>query len=91
MRTLVCVAASAGVFLTAGAAVAADTGRRAEPVRAISAQEHATFAAYRGPTVGHGYSADARRRADCLATYANYDPKSDRIRVAPGVTRRCES
>ncbi|HEY8572139.1 hypothetical protein [Phenylobacterium sp.] len=87
MRIILCAAALAAASL----APAANAGERPKPqqVSAISVDDRAVPASYRGPTVGHGYSARARRIADCLATYPNYDPKSDRVKVAPGVTRRC--
>ncbi|HVI32792.1 hypothetical protein [Phenylobacterium sp.] len=64
------------------------TPRKAETAQA--AQHFAQAASYRGPVMSHGYSARARRIADCLATYPGYNPKTDRVVVRPGVTRRCE-
>jgi hypothetical protein len=43
----------------------------------------------RGPVLEKGYTAKARRIADCLATYPGYDPKTDRVAVSPGVSRPC--
>jgi hypothetical protein len=60
------------------------------PAAAVSAERFAIRADYQGPALNVGYSAEARRRAACLATYpAAYDPRTDRVRVSPGVTRPC--
>ena len=88
MRTLLSAAILGATALLVDPAFAGDHPPP-EPQKAVAAEARATPAAYRGPTAGQGYSARARRIADCLATYSNYDPKTDRIRVAPGVTRRC--
>lgn len=56
---------------------------------AASAERFATPASYRAPTPGHGYSARARHIADCLATYRNYDPDTDRVILRSGVSRKC--
>ncbi|THD64023.1 hypothetical protein [Phenylobacterium sp.] len=61
-----------------------------EPAAAVSAERFAIRADYQGPNLNVGYSAEARHRAACLATYPEaYDPRTDRLRVAPGVTRPC--
>ena len=68
----------------------AQSEQTAEPRRpvAVSAERFAQPAAYiQG---GHGYSERVRHISDCLATYPNYDWRTDRIKVRPGVTRRCE-
>lgn len=89
MRKLVCAAVSLGaIALIAGPATAGDRPAKLRTAAAVSADSRAVPAAYRGPTVGHGYTADARRRADCLATYPSYDPRADRIRTDRGA-RRC--
>lgn len=86
MRILTLAAAG----LLAASATAAGAAERL-PVQkiAISVERAAVPASYRGPTVGQGYDARTRRIATCLASYENYDPRIDRIVVAPGVTRRC--
>lgn len=56
---------------------------------ARAADRFGTQASYRAAPRGHGYSAQARHVADCLATYRRYDPGTDRVLVRPGVTRRC--
>lgn len=68
-----------------GACAAAPSGAPA----AVSVQRYATPAAETERAPAHGYSADARRIADCLASYPNYDVRRDRIEVQPGVTRPC--
>jgi hypothetical protein len=78
-------AAIALAFMAGGAD--ADTPVAKSP-QAVAAQGYGLTANYTsGP--GKGYSAQARRAADCLATYPGYDPKTDRIAVAPGVVRKC--
>jgi hypothetical protein len=88
MRRIVCAFVLGAAALASVPAAAAER-MKTQRVSAASADRYASGASYRGPTVGHGYSAQARRIADCLATHRNYDPRIDRIRVAPGVTRRC--
>jgi hypothetical protein len=56
---------------------------------APSADRLGTPASYRTPA-GHGYTPQGRRMLDCLASDHRYDPGADRIRVRPGVTRRCD-
>jgi len=89
MRRIVCAFVLGAAALASVPAAAAAERMKTQRVSAASADRYASGASYHGPTVGHGYSAQARRIADCLATHRNYDPKIDRIRVAPGVTRRC--
>jgi hypothetical protein len=59
------------------------------PAEAASAQRYAQPAAATTRPAPQGYSADARRIADCLATYPGYDHRTDHIQVRPGVTRPC--
>jgi hypothetical protein len=93
MRTL--VASSAAALALAAATQAAETPRpqtpppKQRPPAAATAERQGKAASYRTPA-GHGYSADSRRMADCLASYPNYDPARDRIVEPGGRTRRCE-
>jgi hypothetical protein len=91
MRQLICATLVLGsLVLAAPQANAAAQGRAAaQKISAVSAERYGAQASYRGPALEHGYSARALRIADCLATYPGYDPKSDRVTVRPGVTRRC--
>lgn len=75
MLLLVCAAATAACAETS-------------PSAAVGAQSYAApaSAVVGGPI---GYSDDARRSADCVATYPGYDPRTDTYEVRPGVTRRC--
>lgn len=59
------------------------------PPAAVSVERYARPAAATAPDDQHGYSADARRMADCLASYPNYDARTDRLEVRPGETRPC--
>ena len=59
------------------------------PPAAVSVQRYATPAAETTGAAPTGYSADARRLADCLASYPNYDYRTDRFELSPGVTRPC--
>jgi hypothetical protein len=61
----------------------------ARPPAAVSAQRYATPANETTHLAPHGYSAEARRVADCLASYPGYDLRTDQIEVSPGVNRRC--
>jgi hypothetical protein len=83
--------AAAIAFSLAGATAAAAAPAPQGGSRiAVSADTFAAPAVHRGQVLDVGYSADARRMIECLATYPGaYDPKTDLIRVAPGVTRRC--
>jgi opacity protein-like surface antigen len=70
----------------ASAAVVPQGGSRI----AVSADNLAVQALYRGPTLDVGYSAETRRMTACLATYPGaYDPRTDLVRFASGATRRC--
>lgn len=80
------------ILTTLAVAAPAAAVEKTPPAKAESApaaQRFAQPASHRGPVMSHGYSARARRIADCLATYPGYDPKSDRVVVRPGVTRPC--
>jgi len=80
-----------GVAAVAFAAAAAEKPRPPPPpAPAPAAERYGAPTSYRGPTPGHGYSARDRHMADCLATYRDYNPVTDRVVVRPGVTRRCE-
>lgn len=81
MRTMPCAALAAATLVAAGAQAAPG---------APSIEAYATKAVYDGPSFNVGYSAKARRMAACLASYPGvYDPRTDLVRVRPGVTRRC--
>jgi len=77
------------VFAPNADAAPRETQKPAAPA-ARSADAYAVQASYSGPLEEKGYSSQARRIADCLATYPGaYDPKTDRVRVGDR-TRRCE-
>lgn len=61
----------------------------AQAPAATSAQRYGQPVAETTRPAQKGYSAEARRVADCLATYPGYDHRTDRIQVSPGVTRPC--
>ena len=61
----------------------------ATPPHAVSAERYASPAAETAQPAPHGYSADSRRVADCLASYPSYDVRTDQVQVSPGVTRPC--
>jgi len=61
----------------------------AQPPAAVSAQRFAVPAVETTHLAPQGYSDEARRIADCLATYPGYDHRTDQIEVSPGVNRRC--
>jgi hypothetical protein len=87
MRHAICALTAAAVALVATAAAAQPQGVSRI---AVSAQSYGVRATYRGPNLDVGYSVQARRMTACLASYPGaYDPRSDLVRVAPGVTRRC--
>lgn len=92
MRPLLCTGFAFGALALAAAAIAAPPSHKpsaaAAAAQAPSAEAHGVAAAYRTPQAGHGYSAGARRRADCLASYPGYDWRTDRIQVR-GVARPC--
>jgi hypothetical protein len=82
---------AAAVVLAAGTS-GAQAKPKAHPVRpaqAASAERHGTQASYRTGPIGHGYSVRDRHIADCLASYRGYDPKTDRVVLRDGQTRRC--
>ncbi|RAK60456.1 hypothetical protein DJ021_11890 [Phenylobacterium hankyongense] len=90
MRQLICASLTLGVLALAAPSAGAEplkTGARTPA--AVSAERFGVRANYVGPQVGQGYSARARHMTDCLATYPTYDPRTDRVRVRRGVTRRC--
>lgn len=76
------------LILSAAATAAFAEPRPAREPQAVSAERFAKPAAQVGYTP-HAYSEDARRIADCLATYPSYDHRTDRVEVRPGVTQRC--
>lgn len=78
---------SLGLTLVATACAAANPS--APAASAMSADRFGVVASDRAPAQGHGYDARSRHIADCLATYPNYDPETDRVQVRPGVSRRC--
>jgi hypothetical protein len=91
MRQLICAAVVLGSLALAAPQAMAQP-QQAEGARqyaAVSAQRFAVDASARTPALGHGYSAKSLRIADCLATYPGYDPKTDRVAVRPGVSKRC--
>lgn len=91
MRQLICAALVLGTLALAAPQANASAQERpaARKISAASADRFGAQASYHGPALEHGYSARALRIADCLATYPGYDPKTDRVAVRPGVTRRC--
>ena len=86
MRIPLLIGLSAATLIVTAAA--AKPTPEARPT-AASADRLGTPASYRTPA-GHGYAPQGRRMLDCLASDHRYDPASDRIRVRPGVTRRCD-
>ena len=90
MRPIVCVTLALAALTAASTSALAQSENTPAPRRpiAVSAERFAQPAAY--VERGHGYSERVRHISDCLATYPNYDWRTDRIRVRPGVTRRCE-
>jgi len=93
MRDLACAALAAGVLaLTGSPALAKPEAKPKAPERvpaAAAAESYGVKTAYANRT-GKGYTARERHMADCLASYPGYDPKTDRVVVRPGLTRRCE-
>ena len=87
-QTALIAATSLGAMALGGAADA----QTLQPAisHAVSADRYAIQADYQSPSRGLGYSWQARRAADCLATYRNYDPKTNLISVAPGIVRKCD-
>jgi hypothetical protein len=98
MRVLFALGSSAAALALAVAAAATETPKPASPPPAPHSQpqppraagQYGAPTAYRASPPGHGYSAQSRHMADCLATYPGYDPSRDRIVDANGATRRCE-
>jgi hypothetical protein len=90
MRQPILRAVSAAAIAMLGAcaeeAAAPVAGR---PPAAVSVQRYARPAVETTDGGTTGYSADARRLADCLASYPNYDYRTDRFELRPGVTRPC--
>ena len=83
MRTRLYAALTAGLLGLVAQSVAAAP-------RAPSVEAYGVKATYQGPAFDIGYSARARRMTACLASYPGvYDPRTDLIRLRPGVTRRC--
>jgi len=90
MRQLIWAAVAAGALVsTAAWACAASAEPRPARTAAVSADRYAVDTAYRTPSRGHGYSAEARRRADCLASYPGYDWRTDRIHLRRGGSVPC--
>lgn len=95
MRTLILIGSSAAVLALATALqaspAAAKPVSKAVPAQAPSAERLGTPASYRTAKPGHGYTERDRRMLDCLASSSGrYDPATDRVKVRPGVTRRCD-
>ena len=89
MRGLVCqalIATAVGAAACAGTEPAPPSAR---PPAAVSAQRFAVPAVEATHLAPHGYSDEARRIADCLASFPSYDYRTDRIEVGRGETRRC--
>lgn len=59
------------------------------PPAAVSAQRFATPAAETARAPPVGYAPDARRIADCLASFPGYDYRTDRMETGPQAGRRC--
>ena len=96
MRASVTIGALVAVLAAAGGAQGAPGATAKRPAhhvakpRAASVERYGTEAAYRTGPIGKGYSDRDRHVADCLASYPGYDPATDRVRVRPGVSRRCD-
>ena len=85
MRPAICALGAVAAALTTTMAVA-------QPVSkiAVSVEGYGQQASYRGPVLDVGYSARARRMAECLASYPGaYDPKTDLVREGSGIARHC--
>ncbi|WP_374472807.1 hypothetical protein [Phenylobacterium sp.] len=89
MRPLFGAALALTFACAAGASAVAAEQTPVKFERAAAVGDFSRPASDRGPILEKGYTARHRRIADCLATYPGYDPKTDRIEVAPGVTRPC--
>lgn len=96
MRDLICASLAGAMALAAWGHALAKPQEAPKPgpeARAQAAEAHGVRASFRTEAergAGKGYSARSRRMEACLASYPGYDPAIDRIRVRPGVTRRCE-
>ena len=89
MREPIVGAVFAAAAATLGACAQDAGGSGAGPPAAVSVQRYANPAVETAPGAPKGYSAAARRLADCLASYPNYDVRTDRYELSPGVTRPC--
>lgn len=89
MRHAITAALAVSLFALGAQSATAQTREPQARLIAVSVQRYATPATYAGPQLEIGYSAKARRMADCLATYKGYDPRLDKVVVRPGVTRAC--
>lgn len=89
LRNLTCATLALSLAFAASAAGAQTLNADKRSPAAVSAERYAVRANYVDARAGHGYSAQSRHMTDCLATYASYDPRTDRFEVRPGVTRRC--
>lgn len=87
MRLLIAAITAAALLGPAVASAQQDRPMPAE--QAASVERFGTEATWRGLTGGVGYSEDARRRAECLASDQRYDPRIDRIRLSAFRTRAC--
>jgi hypothetical protein len=81
-------AAATLVALCACAQPTAETAEGGAPA-AASAQGYAAPTSAIAQTPQQGYSTEARRLADCAASFPNYDYRTDSYQPSPGVTRRC--
>jgi hypothetical protein len=90
MRTPIRIGLSAAALALASLGAQAKPAAKHAPAPAASAERYGVTASYRTAPEGRGYSARDRHMADCLATYRSYDPRTDRVVLRPGVTRRCE-
>jgi hypothetical protein len=92
MRQRICTAFAAGALSLASAAQAEPQPVRPTsptPLQAPFAERYGAPADYRAPTPGKGYSAEARRRVDCLASFPGYDWRTDKIHVEHQPVRPC--
>lgn len=89
MHKPICAALAVSLFALGATAATAQTAEPKARLIAVSVDRYAAPATYRGTQLEIGYSAKARRMADCLASYKGYDPRLDRVVVKPGVTRPC--
>ncbi len=84
MRQLT-VKALPGLLCVLAACAQLDASTTHSPA-AVSAQRYAKQAA---DTPETGYSAETRRLADCLASYPNYDYRTDLYEAQPGQPHPC--